>query len=424
MHTRLLSHIESRLGWVPATEWSGAHFERLAAEIGDATGVHLSVTTLKRVWGHVAYRSQPSITTLDALARFGGFEDWVSAQAGLRGVEQAPWKESLDGPGGPVGPDARREEASNLIEHEKSIRAQHRGVSPALLGVGAAIVCIVLASAMARRFAEPYAGPPPAAVRFDFAPLTEGVPNTVQFRYAIAGAYDSVQIQQSWDERLRHRVDPGRDFFACTYFYPGAYRAKLLADTHVVAERPLVVPSGGWLGIIGPSEHASPPAYVRGGDLEVAPEVYRIAPSQPLPPNHEASISYIVASPGLSGDDGFTLRTSFRSLGEDVCQRTQLVVFGEQGTIVLPFSLPGCTGELYAYACGQEFDGTEVDLSGFGVSPAEATDVKVELNDSMLSVHVSGALAFRQNLSRLPGNIVGARWTWPGSGEVHQFTVQ
>ena len=59
----------------------------------------------------------------------------------------------------------------------------------------------------------------------------------------------------------------------------------------------------------------------------------------------------------------------------------------------------------------QQFDATAVDLSGFGVSPTVATDVKVELKDPMLSVHVSEVLAFRQNLSRLPGRSVGARWT-------------
>ena len=298
-----------------------------------------------------------------------------------------------------------------------------RGVAPALLGLGAAVVLIVFASAVARRFVTPYAGPPPAAVRFDFAPVAKGVPNTVQFRYAVAGAYDSVQIQQSWDARLRQRVDPGRDFYACTYCYPGAYRAKLLADAHVVAERPLVVPSGGWLGAVGPGDHAVPPAYVRGGDLEVGPGVYRIATPDNLPPDHEASISYIVASPGLSGDDGFTLRTRFRSLGGDVCRRTQLVVFGERGTIVLPFALPGCTGDLYAYACGTELDGADIDLSGFGVSPDVPAEVSVELRDSVLAVRVGEAFALRQNLSRLPGRIVGARWTWPGGGEVQAFEV-
>ena len=55
------------------------------------------------------------------------------------------------------------------------------------------------------------------AVRSDFAPTAEGSPTTVQFHYA-AGAFDSLSIRQSWDPRLRHRVDPYRDFYASTYW--------------------------------------------------------------------------------------------------------------------------------------------------------------------------------------------------------------
>ena len=419
--TLLLHHIETRLGWVPAAEWTGAHFERLAAEIADATGVHLSVTTLKRVWGHVAYRSQPSATTLDALARFGGFEDWVSAQAALKEVDGEGFVKRR------YVPDGLEPEAMPAPSIPKRVTTKHRPrrrLSPALLGLGVAVVLIVLASAMARRFAGPYAGPPPEVVRFEFAPLAQGVPNTVHFRYAIAGGFDSVQIQQSWDARLRHRVDPGRDFYACTYYYPGAYRAKLLADTHVVAVRPLVVPSGGWLGTIGPDDEPSPPLYVAASDMLQADSSYRLKRPAGTAPEHKAAIHYVVASPGLSAADGFRLTSRFRSIGDHPCAWTRLIIFGEQGTIVLPFSLPGCSGELYAYACGTALSGAEVDLSGFGVSPDAPAELAVELRDSVLAVRVGEVLALRQNLSRLPGRIVGARWVWPEGGEVLKFGVE
>ena len=78
--------------------------------------------------------------------------------------------------------------------------------------------------------------------------------------------------------------------------------------------------------------------------MEVAEGVYRISPDSALPAEHESAISYIVPSPGLSSADGFTLRTRFRSLGEDVCHRSRLIVFGEAGVVVFPFALPDCTG--------------------------------------------------------------------------------
>ena len=162
-HAPLLRHIEARLAWGPTDDWASAHFERLATEIAEATGVHLSSTTLKRVWGRVAYTSSPSPTTLDALARFGGFEDWVTAQVRLANSDRGPAEGDVD---------AARPNAVSAERSEPRLR-------PAFIGLAAALLGVVLVAAVAQRFAEPYDGPPPAVVRFDFAPVAEGLPATV-----------------------------------------------------------------------------------------------------------------------------------------------------------------------------------------------------------------------------------------------------
>jgi hypothetical protein len=51
-------------------------FETLSEQIREKTGIYLSVTTLKRLWGKVKYESKPTITTLNALAKFMDFESW------------------------------------------------------------------------------------------------------------------------------------------------------------------------------------------------------------------------------------------------------------------------------------------------------------------------------------------------------------
>ena len=74
--TKLRESIESRLAWGSADDWSNYDFEKLSEEIFKITGVNLSVSTLKRFFGKVKYGSSPSVTTLNTLARFLGFEDW------------------------------------------------------------------------------------------------------------------------------------------------------------------------------------------------------------------------------------------------------------------------------------------------------------------------------------------------------------
>ena len=79
--------IEAQLGWGPAEEWSAQDFDELSIRMEDATGQVISSTTLKRVWGRVAYASKPSRHSLDTLAAFLGHASWrefaTSEQAGL-----------------------------------------------------------------------------------------------------------------------------------------------------------------------------------------------------------------------------------------------------------------------------------------------------------------------------------------------------
>jgi len=73
---KLLRMIEQKLDWGDSAAWQSRDFENLQQLILDETGVSLSASTLRRVWGRVTYNSLPSITTLDTLARFAGTPNW------------------------------------------------------------------------------------------------------------------------------------------------------------------------------------------------------------------------------------------------------------------------------------------------------------------------------------------------------------
>ncbi|MFD1163293.1 hypothetical protein [Hwangdonia seohaensis] len=68
--------IEEKLGWGDSSNWHSEVFIELSETIQHQTKVLLSPTTLKRVWGKVTYKSSPSISTLNALSQFIGFENW------------------------------------------------------------------------------------------------------------------------------------------------------------------------------------------------------------------------------------------------------------------------------------------------------------------------------------------------------------
>ncbi|MGE8293870.1 MAG: hypothetical protein ACN6ON_19415, partial [Sphingobacterium sp.] len=76
MFHHLKESIENQLEWGETTSWSTADFEKLSEKIQEKTGVILSVSTLKRIFGRVDYQSTPSLTTLNTLAQFIDYEDW------------------------------------------------------------------------------------------------------------------------------------------------------------------------------------------------------------------------------------------------------------------------------------------------------------------------------------------------------------
>ena len=68
--------VEAKLGWGDSKGWTNADFETLSEKILQETGVNLSTSTLKRLWGKVKYDSVPQVATLNALARFAGYENF------------------------------------------------------------------------------------------------------------------------------------------------------------------------------------------------------------------------------------------------------------------------------------------------------------------------------------------------------------
>ncbi|MCL6220293.1 hypothetical protein [Zunongwangia pacifica] len=72
--SKCLKKIERKLNWVASEQWQQKHFESLSELIFEKNKVRLSPLTLKRLWGKTKYDSNPSASTLDALARFLDYE--------------------------------------------------------------------------------------------------------------------------------------------------------------------------------------------------------------------------------------------------------------------------------------------------------------------------------------------------------------
>ncbi len=393
-----LAEIEQKLGWGTAAGWQNRDYEQLSDLILEKTGVRLSHTTLKRVWGKVSYTASPAPATLDTLAQFAGYLHW----------------RDFTGPNG-----------TSTSQNGVFPARQNRAKPPffqfrRLKWLAGLTGLLSLASLFIFGLEK---SPAPLVfnhISFSSDPVAYGLPNTVLFRYDAADSNaDSVFIQQSWDDRLRFRVDKFRKSFASTYYYPGYFRAKLILNDSIVREHDLYIRSGGWLGTV---RRNSIPLYFRDEEmtqedgLSITAQELSKAGLDTLLSGLETGLHFVEnlgELPAMNFNFETDLRSDFAK-GDAVCQKVNVLVRCSNGIFIFPLSIPGCVGELKLFLNEQIFDGQTTDLSGFGVSFSDWASLRVEVKDGAVKAAVNGRTVFSGRLARDPGKVVGITYRFQG----------
>ncbi|MBV7533780.1 hypothetical protein [Chitinophaga sp. sic0106] len=382
----------STLGRGDFITWTNYDYEKLSVDIEEKTGVLLSVTTLKRVFGRVKYNSAPAITTLNALAQYIGFADWQ----GFRLSQAAP-------------------------AAEVPVPAPVRHLQWRWWALGLLAVLLVTIAWIGRPGGGRAGSRDSSAYQFSSTKvLTAGVPNSVVFNYdANAAGDDSVFIAQSWDVSRRKAVDKRTSAYSSIYYYPGFFRARLLIGNDEVRYHDLIINSDGWLAVQAQEEV---PVYFKKAEYEKDSQIivskgllekYKISLQPQLPAVRMYNVQRM---PGLRGDN-FTFETSLRSdfnEGSGACQRIDVLVLCENDVIIVPLSAKGCIGDLSLVAGGASVSSIVGDLSGFGCDPRQWVDLKITSGGGVFSFYVNGRLAYTLKAQNMPSAIVGVQYRFAG----------
>ena len=397
---KLLDLIEEKLDWGESNEWQGKDFEKLNQLILEETGVSLSASTLKRVWGKVEYNHLPSMTTLDALAKFGGFENW-----------------------------------RNYLKSHSTLRKREPILSPAIpsqtanpknwmkvISIGMAIIAIGLVSLFAFKKIAKTAHP--ATYSFSSEPLIRDIPNSVIFKYdATASFADSIFIQQSWDERTKTIVDKNEHTHTSVYYEPGFYQAKLIAGKEIIKEHSLLVPSNGWLGMI---DHKPVPVYLKPEEfkqadgLSLAEELIlkKNITMQPQPPVVKY---YNVGNFDSVSINDFSFSTDIKNdyrSGSAICQLSYIFLITNAAPVIIPVSAKGCVSELFLRGVDIMVSGKKEDLSGFGVDFVDWVHIACKSEGGKIRYFVNDKEAYSCPLPQKPVYIVGLGFNFQGTGSI------
>lgn len=397
--------IEQKLNWRPAGEWRNYEFTELSEKILDATGVSLSVTTLKRIFGKLKYHSLPSTATLNALSVFIGYSSWMDFKS-----KQEPEKEP-----------APAKDINETPVKNTHFKRKFWPVAAAVTGIVTILAFTFLPGASIHQLKNE------KEIIFTSKPLAAGLPNSVVFNVDLKGNTPrKVIIQQSWDITRTVALQPGQTEATGIYYLPGYFRAKLILDGKIIKEHDLFIKADKWMATI---DHRPVPTYVKEKDLlikdkiEVSEDVLNEIKTIKEP----TWLTYHLVKPfnGLQSDN-FTLLSSIRNIygeGPAVCKTAKIFVLCSEGAFIIPFTIPGCVSDINLKANDLYLTGKSNDLSSFSADLSEWADVKVEVKDRVMKIFLNDQLIRTETYKDDAGEIVGLRFGFLGAGAVKNIKL-
>lgn len=409
-------HIQEKVQWGKSDIWSNYDFEKLADMIMEDTGIALSVSTLKRIFGRVNYNSTPSLTTLNTLSKFLKYEDWRDFSTAQTNNLQESEPETVCIP-----------------EQDQPIQPVKK-TGPLVLKLVLPVVMVVLLGLIVVNYRNTEYNYNKADFSFSSKTiLTEGLPNSVVFDYDASKANDndSVFIAQSWDTRRKALVSKNDKHYSSIYYYPGYFRAKLMVGDSIMQEHDIQIRTNGWLGLIE-ADRGKEPFYFTKQDITKNDEIiiddellkkYNIN-AEPEPPPvrffNQKDIHNI-------NTDNFTFTTEVKTNftgGANTCRQTEILLQAKNDILILPLSNPACVGDMYLAAYGFFTHSGKDDLSGFGCNPDVWTNVKIECRNKHITFFINDKKVYSADINNPPSEIVGVQYRFKGGGAVRHTSLK
>ena len=388
--TRLQRQIGEKLGWGPISSWHSSMFQELSEQVFEETQVMLSVPTLKRFFGVVKHDGTPSITTLDALARFVGNENWrvFKLTNGKKGTR--------------------------VLKPRKSV----------YVTVGF-ILALVTISLIGNKRPEVVINS--SEFSFTSKVLSKEYPNSVVFDFEIPGTLraDSLKIQQYWDPTKTIDISKDQSQATGIYYFPGYFRAKLLADGKEAKAHDLFLKSNGWLGSI---DYQPVPKYFHPiSDENSLTFPKEIMDEVSVLEGPRSSTFHFVDNLGNISGDNFSLKSTIESTFDDrwaVCQTLRIFCLGTTGAMIIPFSKIGCSSDNNLMLNDVYLRGKETDLSALSADFSSPVDLEIQVQDKQITVFIDGSEVYTNTYTESMGRLVGLRFRFLGLGEVLDYELR
>ena len=397
---KLKSEIEEKLSWKQSADWKQRDYEYLGEIIYEKTQILLSVSTLKRIWASEV-KTVPHLSTLNALAKYAGYNDWY---------------------------DYKKKSGIGFLDTEEKLPSGSKASIILKRFLPKIVVALILFFTFYMLFFNSSGKSNFEEVTFTSKKVVKTeVPNTVIFNYDISMIKaDSFFIQQSWDSRMRGKINPANHQFTSIYYYPGVHRAKLYVNDEMVKEHFVHINTDGWLPLVRYELNQLIPIYLPGikfmkdGRLYLSKEELS---DYDIPVNEkDYFVEYYNVRDfnNLSGDD-FTLETKVKSPvseGADACGDVIVIMLCEYGRQAVNIGTPGCAANFSQKVIDGWIRGRENDLSMFGCDMNSWNKIIFTAKNHKVTFSLNDKKIYETEYKKTAGRLYGIHYMFHKTGSV------
>jgi len=409
------SIIEENLKWGSSNDWKQRDFENLSELIFQKTQILLSLSTLKRIWKSHS-DTVPHPNTLNALAEFAGFKNWLDLKLILADNRDLV------------------EENHQQVESIKSSRKKKillTKFKPGKIFVWGSLGLILMFIFL---FFIEGENPDYSDVIFKSKKVvTAGLPNTVVFDYDISNIEsDSLFIQQSWDRRRKALISKEDNQYTSVYYFPGYHRAKLIVDNEIVKEHNIHITTNDWLTIARYKLDDEIPIYITEGNVYSNRTIHATPETLELNKVNIKDLDYLVSYYNVRdfgevrGDD-FSISTRVKNPineGGLTCQYAVLYIMCENTRHSITLSNAGCVSNIGIKFGDTVISGKTKDLSIFGCDLSIWNELRCEVENKNVEIFLNEESIYQLAFTLAPGKIIGLHIMFYGSGSIDFVQLQ
>jgi hypothetical protein len=404
-HCKIL--IEEKLGWAESSTWKQRDYLNLIELLETNSAIVLSLSTIKRIW-KPNYNGIPHPSTLDALAQFLEYKNWVE------------FKEQNKSCLPEIGNGAVKKTVSKNLTLKIKLSVIFFFIV-SLFIISALLFWSKLFTTSTKKFKFN-----PASIEFSCSnSVSRGVPNTIIFHYDVSKIdADSFFIQQSWNKYRRDKVSRWNNNFTCMYYYPGNHKAKIIANDSILKETDIRINTDNWLTLVRYDYMEDIPVYIRNnniqknGVLHVSEEHLK---NNKVELNSKTIVSYYYVDDFKNvGSGDFSLETRIKcdSIINIACPQIRVCLLGENGIYNVPLTMKGCIGKAMVKLGNTIKYGRDADLSPFGVNIYTWQLLKIVAKNNKAIVYLNNKAVYDLNFTQDIGNVIGFNINFSGTGSI------